>query len=393
MSKVRTRKRGKTYSYSFEIGNDPKTGKRRMKEKGGYATAKEAYDAGVEAYADWQHGNIGIISKKITFEKFFELWYKNICSRVRKNTQVQYDSIYRCYLKPYLNQKYMQDISPLDIDNILHKLVEKGHARSTLLSTYRLAHHVFKYAIYPAKIIRTNPTEYINIPKTQKPEKGHKIISRELFEQILNRVETKPHIQMIFNLAYYTGMRIGEILGLTWDKISFEEKSILIDSQMLGNVKKAYIGLPKTNAGVRTIFLGNVILQKLKAWKIKQNEWKLKMGQAYQLAYMSTTDKTIKYLPSKANQPDGYAKLDLVCTNTQGMSISRYNLNMYLSEFECHVHDFRHTHATKLIEAGAAPVDVAARLGHSSTIITQDLYTHVTEKMQRQTADIADRVL
>ncbi len=393
MSKIRTRKRGKTYSYSFEIGKDPETGKRRMKEKGGYTTAKEAYDAGVEAYADWQHGNIGITSKKITFEKFFELWYKNRCPRVRKNTQLLYDAIYRCYLKPYLNQRYMQDISPIDIDNILHKLLERGLAKGTLIATYRLAHNVFKYAIYPAKIIKTNPTEYINVPNTQKPEKGHKIISKELFNQILNRVGTKPHIQMIFTLAYYTGMRIGEIRGLTWDKISFEEKTLLIDSQMLGYVKGAYIGLPKTNAGVRKIYFGDTILQKLKAWKIIQNECKLKMGQAYQVAYMSIIDKTIKYLPSKANAPDGYVKLDLVCTNKYGMSVSINNLNIYLSEFDCHVHDFRHTHATKLIEAGAAPVDVAARLGHSSTTITQDIYTHVTEKMQRQTADIADKIL
>ena len=393
MSKVRTRKRGKTYSYSFEIGYDIETGKRRIKEKGGYATAKEAYDAGVEAYTDWQHGNIGITSKKITFENFFDLWYKNICPRVRKNTQILYETIYRCYLKPYLEGKYVQDISPWDIDSILHKLLEKGLSKGTLTATYRLAHNVFKYAIYPVKIIQSNPTEYITVPNTQKPKKGHKIISKELFNKILSRVHKKPHIQMIFTLAYYTGMRIGEIRGLTWDKISFEKKTILIDTQMIGYVKTAYMGQPKTNAGMRKIYFGDVVLQKLQAWEKIQNECRVRMGQAYQSAYMSATDKTIKYLPSKANAPDGYTKLDLVCTNSYGMSVSINNLNTYLSEFECHVHDFRHTHATKLIEAGAPPVDVAARLGHSSTVITQDIYTHVTEKMKRKTADIADKVL
>ena len=393
MSKVRTRKRGKTYSYSFEIGKDPETGKRRMKEKGGFATAKEAYDAGVDAYASWQHGNIGITSKKITFENFFELWYKKRCSSVRKNTQRLYMSVYRCYLNPYLKCRYMQDISPLDIDNILHNLLEKGLSKGTLLSVYRLAHNVFKYAVYPAKILQTNPTEYISIPQTQEVPKNHRLISRELFDQILDRVDSKPHIKMIFTLAYYTGMRVGEIRGLTWDKISFEEKSLLVDSQLLGYVNNAYIGLPKTSAGTRVIYFGDVLLHKLKAWKAIQDGFKLKLGQAYQLAYMSIAEKTIKYLPSKANAPDGYVLLDLVCTNKYGTTVSINNLNTYLSEFDCHVHDFRHTHATKLIEAGVTPVNVAARLGHSKVAITQNIYTHVTDSMKRKTAAITDEIL
>lgn len=63
MATIRTRKRGKTWSYSFEIGKNPETGRRKMKEKGGFASQDEAYDAGVEAYADWKHGGIGIVTQ------------------------------------------------------------------------------------------------------------------------------------------------------------------------------------------------------------------------------------------------------------------------------------------------------------------------------------------
>ena len=61
MSKIRIRKRGNSYSYSFDISKNP----RRMKEKGGFATEDEAFDAGVKAYADWKNGNIGITSERV----------------------------------------------------------------------------------------------------------------------------------------------------------------------------------------------------------------------------------------------------------------------------------------------------------------------------------------
>ena len=71
MAQVRVRKRGKTFSYIFEAGKKA-DGKRKVVEKGGFATRKLAYDAGVAAYNDWRHGNIGIVSENITLKDFFK---------------------------------------------------------------------------------------------------------------------------------------------------------------------------------------------------------------------------------------------------------------------------------------------------------------------------------
>lgn len=69
MAKIRTRKRGKTYSYNLEAGLNA-NGKRKVVEKGGFATKQEAYDAGVKAFAAWKNGNIGIVSEKVSTEVF-----------------------------------------------------------------------------------------------------------------------------------------------------------------------------------------------------------------------------------------------------------------------------------------------------------------------------------
>ena len=75
---IRTRKRGKTYSYSFDAGRNPMTGKRKAIEKGGFATEQEAYDAGAAAYADWKSGNIGITSERITLRDYLAVWLENV---------------------------------------------------------------------------------------------------------------------------------------------------------------------------------------------------------------------------------------------------------------------------------------------------------------------------
>ena len=87
MSKIRIRKRGKTYSYSFDVSKNP----RRMKEKGGFATEDEAYEAGVKAYADWKSGNIGITSEKIKLRDYLAAWLENVVRpNVKRTTHQNY---------------------------------------------------------------------------------------------------------------------------------------------------------------------------------------------------------------------------------------------------------------------------------------------------------------
>ena len=88
MSQVRTRKRGKTFSYIFEAGKKA-DGKRKVVEKGGFATKKQAYDAGVAAYNDWKHGNIGITSENISVRDFMQNWFENVLTPTVKNHSLQ----------------------------------------------------------------------------------------------------------------------------------------------------------------------------------------------------------------------------------------------------------------------------------------------------------------
>ena len=85
VTRIRTKKRGKTWSYAFEAGKTPE-GKRRTIERGGFPSESEAYDAGVTAYTDFKHGNIGITSEHLTLGDYLELLLQVIAGTVSTGT-------------------------------------------------------------------------------------------------------------------------------------------------------------------------------------------------------------------------------------------------------------------------------------------------------------------
>ena len=165
MAQVRTRKRGKTFSYIFEAGKTP-DGKRKVVEKGGFATKDAAYKAGVAAYNDFLHGNIGITSEKITLKDFMTAWLDNVvASKVKLSTIQTYQTIFRNQIAPYFSDEKVQDLTPAILDSWFKKLIKKGLSKNTLSATHALIQKALNYAVYPAQLIQSNPAVYIEIPK------------------------------------------------------------------------------------------------------------------------------------------------------------------------------------------------------------------------------------
>ena len=125
MSQVRTRKRGKTFSYIFEAGKKP-DGKRKVVEKGGFESKKAAYDADVAAYNDWKHGNIDITSENISVKDFMQNWFENVLTPNVKN-----------HLIPNLGDYSIQKLTPAVLDTFIRKLFTDGYSKNTI-SRYTL---------------------------------------------------------------------------------------------------------------------------------------------------------------------------------------------------------------------------------------------------------------
>lgn len=117
MSIIRTRKRGNTYSYSFEAGKTL-LGRRKVVEKGGFKTEKEAMTAGMDAYISWQHGDIGITSERITLGEFIEEFLEARKDEFRGSTVGVYRGIARNHVNPILGRYPVQDITPLMVNQV-----------------------------------------------------------------------------------------------------------------------------------------------------------------------------------------------------------------------------------------------------------------------------------
>ena len=380
MSKIRIRKRGKTYSYSFDTSKSP----RRMKEKGGYATEDEAYEAGVKAYTDWKSGNIGITSEKIELRDYLASWLDNVVRpNVKRTTHQNYSRAIKDRILVRLGGIYLQELRPRDVAAWVQELASKGFAAGTITQAKSVLSAALRYAVYPAELIAVNPATNIPIPRCA-PRKVVKrvIVTPEQFAAIPRGSTSNPAIKIM----YHSGMRISETLGLTWEDIDLNTGKICVSRQRF---EAGYFDPPKTESSARVFYADASFIAYLRALRAEQAEHQMRFGQAYQLAHEDSRDeRALVFLPKKIPAPDYLLRRSLVCIRPNGVPLHHTSVTLVLRKAGLNPHSFRHTHATKLIEAGAKPVDVAARLGHANANITQNLYAHDTEDMMQETARI-----
>ena len=392
MAQVRTRKRGKTWSFIFEAGIV--NGKRKVVEKGGFPTKDAAYKAGVEKYTDFIHGNIGIASEAITLKDFMTQWLNEVVAvNVKARSMQTYQTLSDRQICPYLGEVKVQELTPAMLDAWIRNLQKTGLSFNTLTATHALIHHALDYAVHPARLINSNPSDYIKVPKNA-PRNVIKrtIITLEQFKALLekNPFGTQYYIPLV--ILYHTGMRIGEVLGLSWEDIDFDQRRINVRQQIVHLKKHGYfLTTPKTESSVRYILMGEELISELKRWQRQQGLNEENIGDSYVYIYREDNGHIMRQsrsLPAPLGK-----RISLICTRNDGRLILYESLTIFLKGENLNAHSFRHTHATQLIENGVEAKAVAGRLGHANTQITQNLYTHNTLKLQEKALAIFDKIL
>ena len=394
ISKVRIRKRGKTFSYIFEAGRK-EDGKRKVIEKGGFPTREAAYEAGTAAFTDWKHGNIGITSEAMTVRDFVEHWQKNVAAdNVKPTTLSTYDSVIRVRILPHFVGVKVQDLTPGMIDQWLRKLHKRGLSYESLRKTLVILRLILDFAVYPAEIISSNPARYIKVPRSAP--KGiipRTIIPQERMAELLGKYPVGDPMRIAVLLLYHTGMRLGEVLGLSWDGIDMECRSMSVTQQSIyARTKRGYyIVEPKTPTSVRKFPIDEELCRELERWRGIQQADEAAGGDGRICVYRKEDGRIVQQ--SRGLPHDGLSRVCLVCTRRDGSMLPRQGVTNALAAEGLNAHSFRHTHATLLIENGAAPKGVAGRLGHRNAVITQNLYTHNTEKLQEDTAAVFEKAM
>lgn len=409
------------WEYRFEAAQVD--GKRKQISKAGFPTKKEALTAGTKALAEYNNSGQLFTPSEISIADYLDYWMDNYCKmNLKYNTQLGYLNIIENHLKPAFGHYKLTSLQPASIQEYANKLKLEGFAKSSvkgIISTFSTA---LDYAIEPMRYIQYNPCDRVRIPKFETPPKERTIIRPDEFQKIIARFPAGSNFYIPLMIGYYTGLRISETFGLTWEDIDLENHTLTVNRQVIKrnygvDVRQVlkqkgkkeeksswYFGAPKTKSSIRTIKFGDTLYQALKAEKLRQQKNRLFYGEYYTEHYLSpeTDEKgnTIyRIMPGERTLRSPLQKVDMVCVRENGEYIStdsfKYCARVIHNELKLKFdyHSLRHTHATMLIEGGANPKDVQTRLGHSNINTTLQIYTHDTEQMQKETVDIFEKAV
>ena len=415
-----TRKRGKTWSYYFDMGTV--NGQRKKKEKGGFSTKKEAEAALAEALTEYNSSGLTFEPVDTTVSDYLDLWYDQYCRmNLKYNTQIDYLAVIKNHLKPQFGHYRLKSLSAAAIQTYINDLKVRGLARTTVSNILCVLSAAMNYAVEPLHYIASSPCDHVTIPKydIKRPEL-HVFLSDNDMQKIVARFPPDNPFYLPIMIGYYTGVRISECFGLTWDRIDLQNHTITIDRQIVkrnfGDARNSidkgrakmdksrwYFQSPKTVTSVRKILYGDKLQRILMAAHTAKQKNRLQYGDSFTEYYLKPEkdekgERIDQIIPVQRSIPVSLPAADMVCVRPDGslLTTDSFKFVCRVVHSELHLafnyHSLRHTHATMLIEAGAPIKDVQERLGHADVQTTINRYVHNTREMQQQSVDLFDQI-
>lgn len=369
-------KRGKnSYRLTVSEGFDL-NGKPMIHRKTVHGTKKDAEVELAKFVTEVQNGLV-IDGKSLKFSEFTEIWKRDYGSKeLAPSTYKRYCRMLETRLLPYFGHFYINKIKPTDIMkfyDLLEKdtqlVRKKGNNGSknkkplsgkTILEHHRLLRAMLHKAVY-WQLIVSNPAERVQSPKARKPKRRSyddeqtKILLENL-EQ-LSIEDTKYKVAII--LTVFTGVRLGELMGLEWQDVDFKNGIISINrsSQYLADMG-VFTKVPKTESSIREIAIPEFIISLLEEYKLWYEEQKSIYGELW-----TNSDRLFVQADGKPMHPSTISKWFVKYVGQIGLPVINF-------------HGLRHTNASLLVAQNIDIAVISARLGHAQISTTLDFYVH-----------------
>lgn len=415
-------KKKPSWQYRFELAKVD--GKRRYASKAGFRTKEEAEKAGNLALAEYLRAGKHFEPSEMSVADYLDYWLNNYAVvNLADNTVSSYSNIIKNHLKPRIGHFMLKSIDVMTLQNMINDIyLQRGFTKKFLGNILKVCKGAFGYAAYTAKLIPYNIAEPVKLPKFEPQEKKPSILSKEQMEAILDRFSNSPYQFYPMLIGYYTGMRIGEVYGLTWNDIDLENSIIHVRQQCKVKDKDAltgrkpqkgkalnrwYLGALKNNSSYRSIKIGDELLNALIAYKELQEKAESEYGEFYVKHYLKeeklANGRTEHRIISQTDESGicPYPRVNLVCVKEngefRGTVPMKYVGKVVKTEMgfeDFHFHMLRHTHATVLVSNTdeLQIKDISERLGHSSIKTTMDTYVSNTDEMRVKSMEVFEKV-
>lgn len=430
MAKGSVRKKGKKWYYRFYV--EDASGNLVQKECVGTESKAETEKMLRKAMDEYEKSQFIAKSDNITLGELLDIWaeeelkpgtlsngtvdvYLGVISRIQKYP------IGKRKLKSTTASHLQEFVDLICFGGTKYDGTQfNGYSKDYIHNYTAILQSAFRFAVFPKRFITLNPMQYVIIHKQQEQVElfaeendvdinDSSILSHEQYNTLIDYVkEHNPDAVLPIQIAYYTGLRLGEVCALSWNDINLDEQYMVIRRSIKKNSKRKLIEFDATKRKkIRIVDFGDTLTKILKKAKKEQHKQLLQYGELYKLNYYQevTENKRIHYdwheLGKNELPPDDYKQISLVCIRKDGalerpetIQSACRRIKLKLKGFEnFHFHALRHTYTTNLLSNGAPPKDVQELLGHSNVSTTMNVYAHATREAKRTSVRILDNVV
>ena len=362
--------------WSFTVDVNRVGEPRKQVHRSGFATRAAAVAGMAEIQAKAERGEPE--PTKMTVAQWFDRWLASRRGELRGSTFANYQMAARTYILPAIGNMALRSVTKARLRELYQNLAEKGGRNGRSLSP-KTVHNV---AVILVKVFGDAIEDRL-LPGPNPAERAHKLPASRIDMrtwtggQVASFLDTVADDRLfcLWRVAFFTGMRRGELLGLRWRDIDLDGAAFSVQQTYVRGAEGLAYGAPKTAKGRRRITLDAQTVGILRAHKRAQASLRIRAGSIWK-------DNDLVFAREDGSPIDP----DVVSTQfdrlSAGAGLPRIRL-----------HDIRHTHATLLLLAGVHPKVVSERLGHSSITITLDTYSHVLPGLQEDAVDrLADLI-
>lgn len=359
---------GKEYTFweaRYTEGFDPGTGKQVQRSISG-KTQKEVRQK-LQAATSAIAAGTYVAPCKMTLGEWLDIWKNEYLGSVKPLTVKDYYNQIDNHIKPAMGAVRLDSLETHMIQRFYNTLTDKGGkplSPKTVKNIHGVLHKALQQAIANGYISQ-NPAAACILPKIQKPE--IKPLEPDEIAVFLKEAN-KDSYSNLFTVAIFTGMRQGELLGLSWENVDFKNGVIYVKQQLQCKDGEYFFCTPKSGKG-RTIAPASVVMDALHQQWRDQRMASMEAGEAW-------------------SNPN-----NLVFTDPMGKNLVRRTVVKHFKSVvqrvgipDARFHDLRHSFAVTSLQAGDDIKTVQANLGHATAAFTLDVYGHVSEKMRSDSA-------